>query len=196
MWNALTYGWSSYFPNRLLLEKCDSKIKAVTVKILFVFEGKGGESVSSTICGDGTDLKFQHPTVHEESLERSKKDPAWPLPGLDTVLVSIQWLPNPPYPQQGWGESKHQRKEPPDRQDSEKLQLITDKKEISVKWEFSAISFLPFYKHIKKKQHFTTFFYIEMVFKWYIELNGITCLWLENLLKCSAIECQRLQKNV
>lgn len=30
------------FPNRLLLEKCDSKIKAVTVKFLFVFEGKGG----------------------------------------------------------------------------------------------------------------------------------------------------------
>lgn len=58
------------------------------MKILFVFEGKGGESVSSTICGDGTDLKF--PIVHEESLERNKKDPAWPLPGLDTILVSIQ----------------------------------------------------------------------------------------------------------
>ena len=47
-------------PNRLLLEKCDSKIKAVTVKILFVFEGKGGESVSSTICGDGD--RFEIPT--------------------------------------------------------------------------------------------------------------------------------------
>lgn len=100
------------------------------------------------------------PTARGKVLERSKKDPACPLPGLDIILVSIQWILNPLLISAARVGSRASIKEksPQNRSDWETGSWLLIKRNICQK--NPALSF-PSFIHTKK-QHFTTFFYIEI----------------------------------
>lgn len=65
-------------------------------------------------------------------MERSKKDPAWPLPRLGKLLASIHSISDPPHPQQEEKRASVKRAPRTDR-GSRKPPLIPDEKEASGK---------------------------------------------------------------